>query len=195
MTPQRIAAKFLVEPDPAAAVALEPVIGLFHRFIQEQSLPGLLLDVADYAHVPDGPGVVLIGHDVDYGIDLSGGEAGLLVVRKRFAGQAFGDVLRDTLGRALRAAQVIGDETDLGLRFASDALTLHFFDRLVTPNSDEAFEAVRGEVEPVAERLYGAARYELSRVHSDDRRKALSVSVRGSGEVAPPSALIERLSA
>jgi len=29
-------------------------------------------------------------------------------------------------------------------------------------------------VEPVAERLYGAARYELSRVHSDDRRKALS---------------------
>ncbi|MFP8877422.1 MAG: hypothetical protein VCB99_11065 [Myxococcota bacterium] len=195
MIPQRIAAKFLVEPDPAAAVALEPVIGLFHRFIQEQSLPGLLLDVADYAHVPDGPGVVLIGHDVDYGIDLSGGEAGLLVVRKRFAGQAFGDVLRDTLGRALRAAQVIGDETDLGLRFASDALTLHFFDRLVTPNSDEAFEAVRGEVEPVAERLYGAARYELSRVHSDDRRKALSVSVRGSGEVAPPSALIERLSA
>ena len=195
MTPQRIAAKFLVEPDPAAAVALEPVIGLFHRFIQEQSLPGLLLDVADYAHVPDGPGVVLIGHDVDYGIDLADGQAGLLVVRKRFAGQAFGEVLRDTLGWALRAAQVIGGEKDLGLRFASDALTLHFFDRLVTPNSDEAFEAVRGEVEPVAERLYGAAGYELSRVHSDDRRKALSVSIRGSGEIAPPSALIERLSA
>ncbi|NRA09480.1 MAG: hypothetical protein HRU02_15105 [Myxococcales bacterium] len=195
MTPQRIAAKFLVEPDPAAAVALEPVIGLFHRFIQEQSLPGLLLDVADYAHVPDGPGVVLIGHDVDYGIDLSDGQAGLLVVRKRFAGQAFGEVLRDTLGRALTAAQAIGQESDLGLRFASDALTLHFFDRLVTPNSDEAFESVRGEVEPVAECLYGAASYEISRVRSEDRRKALSLSIRGSGEIAPPSALIERLSA
>jgi len=31
-------------------------------------VPGLLIDVADYAHVPDGPGVILIGHDVDYGI-------------------------------------------------------------------------------------------------------------------------------
>ena len=195
MIPQRIAAKFLVEPDPAAAVALEPVIGLFHRFIQEQSLPGLLLDVADYAHVPDGPGVVLIGHDVDYGIDLVGGQAGLLVVRKRFSGQAFGEVLRDTLGRALTAAQVIGEESDLGLRFASDALTLHFFDRLTTPNSDEAFESVRAEVEPVAECLYGAASYELNRVHSEDRRKALSLSIRGSGEIAPPSALVERLSA
>ncbi len=195
MIPQRIAAKFLVEPDPSAAVALEPVIGLFHRFIQEQSLPGLLLDVADYAHVPDGPGVVLIGHDVDYGIDFAGGEAGLLVVRKRFDGEVFGDVLRDTIGRALTAAQAIGEETELGLRFASGSFTLHFFDRLLTPNSDEAFAVVRGEVEPVGERLYGAAGYELSRVHSDDPRKALSVSVRGSGEVAPSSVLIERLSA
>ena len=86
-------------------------------------------------------------------------------------------------------------ESALGLRFASDALTLHFFDRLVTPNSDEAFESVRGEVEPVAECLYGAASYEISRVRSEDRRKALSLSIRGSGEIAPPSALIERLSA
>jgi len=194
MTPQRIATKFLVAPDPAAEVALEPVIGLFHRFIQEQSLPGLLLDVADYAHVPDGPGVVLIGHDVDYGIDLGSGKAGLLVVRKRFGGMDFSELLRDTLGRALTAAQAIEQEGTTGLRFASDSLTLHCFDRLATPNSDASYETLRGQVAPVADRLYGASNYELDRVHAEDSRKALSISVRGSGEIASPPELIERLS-
>ena len=194
MTPQRIAIKFLVAPDPTAAVTLVPVIGLFHRFIQEGSLPGLLLDVADYAHVPDGPGVVLIGHDVDYGIDLGGGKAGLLVVRKRFGEMDFSELLRDTLGRALAAAQAIEEAGATELRFASDSLTLHCFDRLATPNSDEAYAVLRGEVEPVAERLYGASNYELDRVQAEDRREALSVSIRGRGEIVPSSVLIDRLS-
>ena len=195
MTPQRIATKFLVAPDPTAAVALEPVTGLFHRFIQEQSLPGLLLDVADYAHVPDGPGVVLIGHDVDYGIDLVEGQAGLLVVRKRYGESAFGDVLRDTLGRALRAAQAIEAEGSTGLHFALDSMTLQCFDRRLTPNCVESYETLRGDVEQVASCLYGASSYEVERVHTDDPRKALSMSIRGSGEIPPASSLIERLSA
>ena len=47
---------------------------------------------------------------------------------------------------------------------------------------------------PVADRLYGASNYELDRVHAEDSRKALSISVRGSGEIASPPELIERLS-
>jgi hypothetical protein len=83
MNTQRIAVKFFVEPDPRATVDLEPFIAMFHRFIQQGSVEGLLIDVADYAHVIEGPGVILIGHDVDYGIDTTGGRAGLLVTRKR----------------------------------------------------------------------------------------------------------------
>jgi hypothetical protein len=67
MDPHRIAIKFFVESDPRAAVDLEPFIPMFHRFVQQGSVEGLLVDVADYAHVRDGPGVILIGHDVDYG--------------------------------------------------------------------------------------------------------------------------------
>ena len=40
---------------------LEPLIPIFHGWIQDQVSEELLLDVADYRHVPAGPGVMLIG--------------------------------------------------------------------------------------------------------------------------------------
>ena len=43
----------------------------------------LLLDVADYKHVQEGPGIVLIGHEADYSLDLGGGRAGLVYDRNR----------------------------------------------------------------------------------------------------------------
>ena len=58
----------------------------------------------------------------------------------------------------------------------------------------DSYETLRGQVAPVAERLYGASSYALDRVHAEDSRKALSISIRGSGEIPAPAELIERLS-
>ena len=49
----------LANPD---AVDLAPLFPIFNSWIQNQAPSELLLDIADYRHVPDGPGVVLIGH-------------------------------------------------------------------------------------------------------------------------------------
>jgi len=58
---QHINVKLLViEP---AKVDLGAVIPIFHQWIQDQIFDELLLDVANYSHVPEGPGVVLIGHE------------------------------------------------------------------------------------------------------------------------------------
>ena len=142
MIPKRIALKFSASPDPGADLDLHPAIGLFHRFIQSQSLEGLLIDVADYAHVPEGPGVVLIGHEVDYGIDLTGGTTGLLVTRKRFGALSLEEVLRDTMRKGLIALRAIEEDGSLALRFAPGSFTLQILDRLAAPNTDETFEAV-----------------------------------------------------
>ena len=54
---QHLNVKLLVkEPEEAA---LEPLIPVFHSWIEEQVFEELLLDVADYRHVHAGPGVVL----------------------------------------------------------------------------------------------------------------------------------------
>ena len=42
-------------------VDLEPVVPVFHNWIQGQIYDEQLLDVADYRHVPAGPGAILIG--------------------------------------------------------------------------------------------------------------------------------------
>lgn len=189
-TPQRVAAKFLTT-DPTGAVELSPFIGIFHRFIQRKLLPGLLVDVADYSHVSSGPGIVLIGHDVDYGLDLVGGQAGLLTLRKRYSGVSTTEIVRDTLGKALTAMAALEAEPETSVRFDTGAVTIELFDRLLAPNTDESFEIRRKEIEPVAGALYGAGRYELERVHAEDSRKALSIRL--AGEAADAAAMLNRL--
>ncbi len=195
MNPRRIAIKFFTTPDPHEPVDLEPLIPLFHRFIQQGSVEGLLIDVADYAHVPQGPGVILIGHDVDYGVDLSEGRAGLLTTRKCFADLPMGEVLGDTLRKALIAIRAIEADASAGLRFATDSFSLSLVDRSTTPNDDEAFEAVRSEIGPVLEKLFGDPGIELTRANHADSRKVLAISVArvGLSKPAEIDAILERL--
>src|ERR1700689_1480437 len=54
-------------------IDLEPLIPIFHSWIEGKIFEELLLDVADYRHVPEGPGVVLIGLQADYGGDKTVG--------------------------------------------------------------------------------------------------------------------------
>jgi sulfite reductase (ferredoxin) len=191
-TPHRIAVKFFASPDPGKSVDLQSYIPVFHKFIQQGSVEGLLVDVADYAHVPEGPGIILVGHDVDYGMDLSGGRAGLLVTRKRYGNTALADVLRDTLRRALIAIKAIEAEGSTGQRFAGSQLSIRFLDRLNTPNDDEAFEAVKEEIAPVLRELAGDTDLEVTRTQADHQHAPLSVTV-VAGEALDADASVQRL--
>ncbi len=101
--------KFFV--DDTSGVDLEEFIPIFHHWIQNQELEELLIDVADYRHVPDGPGVVLITHDAHYAMDLADGRLGLLYSRRRETHprlrdiQSIEDRLRSVWQCALTACQ------------------------------------------------------------------------------------------
>jgi adenylyltransferase/sulfurtransferase len=193
MNPKRIAVKFFAAPDPRAEVDLEPFIALFHRLIQQSSVEGLLLDVANYIHVPNGPGVVLIGHDVDYGIDATGGRTGLLTLRKRAGDQSLGDLLTDTLRKALGAVREIEADGSGKISFALDTLEIDVVDRLAAANEDAAYEQVKAAVEPVLKTLYGGANVTVAR-EQNDPRAPLRLSVTAS-EAADVATLLERLPA
>jgi len=77
----RIQVKFYANKSPEP----DAFIPVFHRFIRENVLDELAIDVADYGHVHEGPGVVLIGHAYDYYWDLGEGRPGLVYTRKREA--------------------------------------------------------------------------------------------------------------
>ena len=58
-------------PCTDAAFPTRELVPVFHRWIQTGAIPGhLLVDVADYDHVPEGPGILLVAHEGNLGIDL-----------------------------------------------------------------------------------------------------------------------------
>src|ERR1700733_10471651 len=95
---QHVNVKFLVK-DPRAA-DLEPLIPIFHGWIQDRVCEELLLDIADYRHVPAGPGVVLIGHEANYSVDNAGSRLGVRYNRK----EPLAGGNQDRLAQAARAA-------------------------------------------------------------------------------------------
>jgi hypothetical protein len=51
---------------PHAQVPEGALIPIYHHWIQNHSIPDhLLIDVADYEHVPEGPGTVLVAHEAN----------------------------------------------------------------------------------------------------------------------------------
>lgn len=196
--PHRIKVKYFVQ-DPAA-LDLAPFTPIFHRWIQEKKVEGMLLDVADYKHVPDGPGIVLIGHEADYGLDLQGGRPGLLYDRKREWGQESAPLpsLQDRLNLVFRGAlagcQALEAESELAgrIRFALDEAELTFVDRLRTPNKPEVFAELTPVLHTVLDALYGLGNYTLSQASTDPRR-ALTIHIQTRPEGATISSLLARL--
>ena len=80
MNTQHINVKFFIE-NPES-VNLADYSAVFNLWIQKHALEELLIDVADYLHVHNGPGLMLIGHEADYSLDNRAGRLGLLYNRK-----------------------------------------------------------------------------------------------------------------
>jgi hypothetical protein len=175
MASERVQVK-LYARDPAA-VELERFVPVFHQWIRDDVLDELVLDVVDYAHVHEGPGVVLVGHGSDYYVDFAEGRPGLLYSRKRsFEGDGPAR-LADAFARAVRACQLLeGDAAAGGLRFRTDDILVRIPDRLHAPNTDATFEAVEPAMRELLGRLFGGAPLELAR--EGDGGRAFTVRVR-----------------
>jgi hypothetical protein len=152
---------------------LDRIGEVFSAWIQAQDFDELLVDVADYRHVFQGPGVLLIGHEADYSLDNAGGRLGLLYNRKASTPGSTGDRLRQAIGAALRTARRL--EQEHGLRFETQQLLILANDRLLTPNTEESLSALLPELQTVLDLLYNGAALRLSR--NPDSRERFNVTV------------------
>jgi hypothetical protein len=152
MLSERVQLKLYLEP--SEHFELEALIPVFHRFIRDRVLEELMIDVVDYSHVPDGPGVVLIGHGADFYLGALDGAYGLVYSRKR-GGPGPDGRLQDALRRLVNAARLLEQENGLKLRFKSGELSLRLTDRLRAPNDDATFADTQAEVLSLFGRIYG----------------------------------------
>ena len=107
------------EPLRNADVDLEQYVAVFHDWIRQSALEGLLIDVASYAHVPNGPGVLLIGHEPDYGVRIALGRVELTCRHKRDPGGE-GNALKRCLRQLLQAAQLLESASKLGNAYTAN---------------------------------------------------------------------------
>jgi hypothetical protein len=174
----------LFAADPAA-VELEGFIKVFHGWIRRGAVPGLLIDVADYAHVHHGPGVMLIGHEVDYALDLVDGRPGLLCQLKRGGEGDLRARLRWALAAAVRAAAEAEDDPDAGgIRFRTDELQVRLLDRLAVPDEEGALEALRPDLEAALEDASAGASPSVERIGEPGDPFTVRVRIPGAPSLA-----------
>lgn len=191
ISPQRSAVKIFF----ADGIVVDPplMVAMFHEWIRNKIVEGLLIDVADYTHVHEGPAIVLVGHDIDYTIDLSEARPGLMVTRKRRTRSALAEDIRQGVRRVFAAARALQQRADPHppVRFRTDELRVQVIDRLRFPQSADAVEAVRGAIEPLFAKLFEPSGCTIENA-ATDARMPVTLRVRASG--APPlDTLIGRL--
>jgi len=140
-----------------ATLDLAPAINVFHRWIQNAYGDHLLLDVADYRHVPAGPGVILVAHEAIYGLDESGHQLGLLYNRRTVAEGEPAAVITAALQYALAACVQLESEPEFtgSLAFDGGAIEVSVNDRSVAANEDAAAAKLLAELTPVLGRALG----------------------------------------
>ena len=142
MEVHRLGVKFFAA-DPTS-IRLEDFIPVFHSWIQKQNLDGhLLIDIHDYSHMHQGPGILLVAHEGNFSIDVSGGRPGLLYFRKTPTALPHEDHLAAIVKPALQACRLLEKDAQVG--FNMDELLIIANDRLGAPNDD----ATLAELTPV----------------------------------------------
>ena len=156
-------------------------VPIFHEWIRERALGDtVMLDVADYAHVPDGPGIMLVTHEAAFALDRSDGRFGLLVQRRTPIEGDGAAALTRILKLTLRVAEMLEADPRLAGRVTFDrsAIRVESNDRLRAPNTDEGAAAFEPLVRRALEQVFPAGVAAIHRVESDPRhRLALDVTL------------------
>lgn len=172
---QRINVKLLA--DVPAEFTLDPFLAVFGRWRHEKDNPADWVDLADYAHMPSGQGILIVGHQGNFSIDLTAPGVGLLYCGKKdFEGtdeQRFAEAFRRCLALTRRLVSEPEYPAELKLRAGSWELAVN--DRLEFPNNGETDRRLRPAVESAAVALFGSGDYNLDREQDPQRRYGYSI--------------------
>ncbi len=135
----------------------DKIISVFHRWIQESQdskksavMDELIIDVANYSHVPQGPGIMLIGHDSFYSIEPGPeNRMGLLYNRRTKLVETNQEKLVFAIKAVINVKNLLEKEElwESKLKFAMTEFKLELKDRHFTPNTKESFDSLRGDIE------------------------------------------------
>lgn len=170
---QRLGVKFFAS-DPAS-IRLEELVPVFHGWIQRQAIPGhLLIDVHDYSHIHNGPGILLVAHEGNFSLDMSGGRPGLSYYRKTPTTLPPAEHMAAIVKSAVQACTLL--EKDAKILVKIDEMLVIANDRLEAPNDDAAFAELKPVVAEGLARAFPGTSFTLTRPTSNPRER-LTIAV------------------
>ena len=99
-------------------------VPVLQRWIQKHSVPGTLIDVADYSHMHHGAGVILVAHEFNISIDYVDGQMGLLYNRKQPLDGGVEENIRLCIKYAAMASEELQNEPEFKSKLEFDASNL-----------------------------------------------------------------------
>lgn len=176
MNLQKIGVKFFLEK--GSELPLASLIPVFHRWIQENKLEGMLVDVTEYTHVHQGPGVLLIAHEANYSVDETDGKRGFLYTQKRTPEKNEQEHLKTAFRRALQACALLEKEPEMAgkMKFAVNHLQVFVNDRLEAPHGSQSLGKLEETLNPFLSWLYEGEKYLL--LHEKDPLKRTGFEVK-----------------
>lgn len=160
-------------------------IEVFHDWIRRRKLAGVLIDVADYRHVPDGPGVMLITHDINFSMDHTDGRFGLLAQRKLGSGNdPVARIVELARSTAAFGALLESDRRVKG-KLSLEGGLFHYMpnDRLLAPNNEISFAALQPDLAAAAAIIYPGQNVSISHLPNDPRDRLTVVVEAGQTDI------------
>ena len=179
--------------DAAPTLSLDSFITIFGRWRKQEGHPAEWVDMADYAHVSQGPGIMLIGQRCNFSFDMGGPGPGILYAAKKGLTGSHPARILSAIEWCLALSNLLVAEEEFppGVRLRTDSLELRFNDRLETPNTAATDEQLQPAIRQALDALFGQGDYRL--VPQTDRNQMCGFSVQAS-KAEPLSALLDRLS-
>lgn len=178
MNLQHVRVKFFV--DGELTVDLQHVINTFHGWVAEQSMGEMMIDVADYRHVPNGPSVVMVGLKADYALDETAGRPGLIYSRKSELDASNEDQVVEAIKAAATACTRLESEFE-GLAFNRQELEVTINDRAVAPNTAENAAELTTIIGAALQSAFGIGDFEADTTRDD--RQLLGANVKLSSAI------------
>ena len=154
------------------AVRPRDIIDIFHGWIRERAVPGLLIDVADYGHLPESPNVLLVAHEANYVFDCHQRAGFAYAVKRKTPGSLAGriaDAASTLFFAARRLQQDTADDPDGAMPFQADRIELVINDRLHAPKHPDVERELQDAAEQAARLIFGEARVESGPLADQDR--------------------------
>jgi hypothetical protein len=172
---QRIDLKALL--DAPREASLDSLLAIFGRWRNDKAHPARWVDVADYAHMSRGAGVMLIGKQGLFGVTRFDPGLGLLYSgRGGYEGPCEKRVL-ETFRRHLALATALFREPEYpaGLKTLNGSWDLSINDRLDFPNTEETGRLLHPPIRAALDKLFGPGSYELTPESDRQRRYGFTV--------------------